>query len=83
MFERKLPSHPLACEIMAVGMFAASSVGTGVGHLVIEKAMVAWDATPFGSMGRAEEMGGFAMGGKVIVPGTVGTAATLFILILC
>jgi hypothetical protein len=64
-------------------MLASPSIGTGVGHLVVKEAVVAWDVAPPGSAGRAEEMGGFTMGGKMIVPGAVGTTTTLFILVLC
>jgi hypothetical protein len=67
---------------MAVGMFASSPVGTGIGHLVMEVAMMTWDVAPSGSMGGAEEMRGLAVGGDVVEPGTVGATATLFILIL-
>jgi hypothetical protein len=38
----------LAGEIVAVGMTAAASVGTGVQHLVPEEAVMARDSAPAG-----------------------------------
>ena len=82
IFEGEVPGRSLACEVMAVGMFVSSPVRTGVRHLGMEVAVVAWYAAPSGGSGRTEEMRGLTMGGDVVEPGAVGTAAAFFVLVL-
>jgi hypothetical protein len=79
----ELPSCSLAGEVVAVGMFASSPIGTGVRHLIGEISVVAGHVAPPGGSGRAKVVGCFAMGGDVIEPGAIRTAAVFFVLILC
>jgi hypothetical protein len=78
VFEGELPGGTLACEIMAIGMFASSSIRTSVGHLVIEVSVVAGHAAPPGGSGRTEVMGRLAVSGEVIEPQAI-RAATVFL----
>jgi hypothetical protein len=83
VFEGKLPSRVLAREIMPVGVFASAPVRASVWHLGAEVAMVAGYAAPTGGSSGAEEVGRFAVGGDVVEPGAVRTAAAFFVLALC
>ena len=78
----EVASVTLACEVMAVGVAAATSVRTGVRHLVPEEAMMAGNSAPAGCHDRTEMMGRLAMGGEVIVPRAVGATFALFKLLL-
>jgi hypothetical protein len=71
----------LAGEVMPVGVAAASSVQTGVRHLVSEESVVAGHLAPTRDHGRAEVVGGFAVSGYVVVPGAVRAALPLFVLL--
>jgi hypothetical protein len=68
---------------MAVGVFAPSPIGTGVRHLIGEVSVVAGHVAPPGGLSRAKEVGSFAMGGDVVEPGAIRTAAALLVLVLC
>jgi hypothetical protein len=82
LLEREVPGRMLACEVVAIGMLASSSIRAGVRHLGVKVAMVAWYVTPSRGAGRTEEMRGLTVGGNVIEPGAVGTTAALFIFVL-
>jgi hypothetical protein len=83
VLEGDVPGCALVCEVVAIGVLAPSSVGTGVRHLVVEVAVVAgYAAPPRGSSG-AEEMGVLTVGGEVVKPRAVRTAAVFFIFVLC
>jgi hypothetical protein len=82
VLEGEVPGRALTCEVVAVGMLASSSIRTGVRHLGVEVAVVAWYAAPSGGLGRTEEMRGLTVGGDVVEPGAIGTAAAFFILVL-
>jgi hypothetical protein len=51
VFEGELPGCVLMHEVMAIGMFAPSSIRTGIWHLVIEISVVAGHAAPPGGSG--------------------------------
>jgi hypothetical protein len=72
----------LAGEVMAVGMTAAASIGTGVRHLVPEELVVVGDSAPAGCRDRTEVVGRLALGGEVIVPWAVRATLALFELLL-
>jgi hypothetical protein len=82
IFEGELPGSVLTCEVMAVGMFAPPSIRTGIQHLSGEVAVVAGHAAPSRGSGQAEMMGCLAMGGEVVEPRAVGTAAEFLVLVL-
>jgi hypothetical protein len=72
----------LVGEIMPIGMAAASSVRTGVRHVVVEESVVAWYSAPARGRNGAQMMGALAMGGQMVVPGTVGATFAFFELLL-
>jgi hypothetical protein len=82
VFKGELPGGTLLHEVMAIGMFAPSSVGTSVRHLVVKIAVVAGHAAPSGSSGGAKVMGRLTVCGEMIEPRTVRAMATLLILVL-
>jgi hypothetical protein len=82
ILEGELPSCSLAHEVMAIGVFASSPIGTGVRHLIGEISVVAGHAAPPGGSSGAKVMGCFAMGGDVIEPWAIRTAAAFFVLVL-
>jgi hypothetical protein len=82
VFEGELPSRSLACEVVAVGVFAPSPIGAHVRHLIDKISVVAGHVTPAGGLGGAKEVRRLTMGGKVVEPGTIGTAAAFLVLIL-
>jgi hypothetical protein len=82
VLKREVPHRALACEVMAIRVLVPSSIGTGIRHLVVEKAMVVQYMAPSGSSSGTEEMGGFAVGKNVVEPRAVGTVAVFFVFIL-
>jgi hypothetical protein len=68
----------LAGEVVAVSMAAATSIGTGIWHLIPEEAMVAGNSAPSGCRDRTEMVGRFALGGEVVIPQAVRAALVLF-----
>jgi hypothetical protein len=82
IFKQKLPGCSLVCEIVAIGMFAPSSIRTGVRHLVGEVSVVAGHTAPPGSSSRAEMVRCLTMGGEMVEPGAVGTAAMFLVFVL-
>jgi hypothetical protein len=82
VLEREVPHCMLACEIMAICMFALPSIGTSVRHLIVEVAVMTGYAAPSGGSGGAEEMGGFAVGGNMVEPRAIGTVVAFLVLIL-
>jgi hypothetical protein len=83
VFEGELPGSALTREVVAVGVFVLSSIGTGVQHLVVEVLVVAGHAAPSRGSSRTEVMGCFAVGGNVVEPGAIRTMAAFFVLVLC
>jgi hypothetical protein len=82
VLERELPSRSLAREVTAVGVFVSSSIRTGVWHLVVEITVVMRYVAPTGGLHRTEEMRGLTMGGDVVEPRAVRTAAAFLVLVL-
>jgi hypothetical protein len=78
----EVASVMLACKVMAVGMAAATSVRTGVWHLVPEEAVMAGDSAPAGRHDRTKMVGRLAMGGEMIVPRAVRATFAFFKLLL-
>jgi hypothetical protein len=68
----------LAGEVMAVSMAVATSIGTGVRHLIPEEAMVAGNSAPTRCRDRTEMVGRFALGGEMVVPRAIRAALALF-----
>jgi hypothetical protein len=77
LFQREIAGVSLACEVVAVGVVAATSVRTGGGHLILEEAMVAGDSAPARRRDRAEMMGRLAVSGEVVIPQAVGAVFAL------
>jgi hypothetical protein len=77
LFQHEITGVALACEVVAVGMAAATPIRTGGGHLVPEEAVVAGDSAPARCRDRTEVMRRFAVSGEVIVPRAIGAAFAL------
>jgi hypothetical protein len=78
LFQCEIMGVALACEVVAVGVAATTPVRTGVRHLVPEEAVVTGNSAPARCRDRAEVVGRFAMGGKVVVPRAIRAAFALF-----
>jgi hypothetical protein len=78
LFEGKIAGMVLAGEVMPIGMAAASSIRTGVRHVVVEESVMTWYSAPARGRNRTQMMGVLAMGGQMVVPRAVGAALTFF-----
>jgi hypothetical protein len=82
LLEGEGPHGLLACEVMAVGMFAPSPIRTGVWHLVDEVTVVTGYATPPRGLCGTQKVRHLAVGRNVVEPRAVGTVVAFFVLIL-
>jgi hypothetical protein len=78
LLQRKVAGVALSGEVMAVGMTALASIGSGIRHLVPEEAVVAGDSAPARRRDRTEVVGRLALGGEMVVPWAVRAALALF-----
>jgi hypothetical protein len=82
LFEGEIAGMALVGEIMPIGVAAASSIRTGVWHVVAEESVMAGYSTPAQGRNGTQVMGVLTMGGQMVVLRAIGAALALFELLL-